>query len=147
MHVFSYVKYSILSCSNIVIFLSEWKLLLEMPLAHWHLQPLMYWHELLQTTERENACLTNSSSKKVQNSERHISVFSIRPGISQEKGHVFAWEQQSQPRYSGQSGRKSRKQMWSLRKVSGRLYTANHVFLACRVPWVSPMATRITINH
>ena len=37
--------------------------------------------------------------------------------------------------------------VWSLRKVSGRLYTANHVFLACRVPWVSPMATGVTINH
>ena len=37
--------------------------------------------------------------------------------------------------------------MWSLRKVSGRLYMANHVFLACRVPWVSPMATGVTINH
>ena len=40
-----------------------------------------------------------------------------------------------------------RTSMWSLRKVSGHLYTANHVFLACRVPWVSPMATGITINH
>ena len=37
--------------------------------------------------------------------------------------------------------------VWSLRKVSGHLYTANHVFLACRVPWVSPMATGVTINH
>ena len=40
-----------------------------------------------------------------------------------------------------------RTSMWSLRKVSGCLYTANHVFLACRVPWVSPMATGVTINH
>ena len=40
-----------------------------------------------------------------------------------------------------------RTSMWSLRKVSGRLYMANHVFLACRVPWVSPMATGVTINH
>ena len=40
-----------------------------------------------------------------------------------------------------------RTSMWSLRKVSGCLYMANHVFLACRVPWVSPMATGVTINH
>ena len=40
-----------------------------------------------------------------------------------------------------------RTSMWSLRKVSGHLYMANHIFLACRVPWVSPMATGVTINH
>ena len=40
-----------------------------------------------------------------------------------------------------------RTSMGSLKKVSGHLYMANHVFLACRVPWVSPMATGITINH
>ena len=28
-----------------------------------------------------------------------------------------------------------------------RFLGLTHVFLACRVPWVSPMATGVTINH
>ena len=38
-------------------------------------------------------------------------------------------------------------QMQTHRSVPRRLYTVLHVFLACRVPWVSPMATGVTINH
>ena len=35
----------------------------------------------------------------------------------------------------------------ALRNVSGRLHMVLNVFLACRVPWVSAMATGVTINY
>ena len=37
--------------------------------------------------------------------------------------------------------------MQTLRSVSRWLFMVLHIFLACRVPWVSPMATGVTINH
>ena len=38
-------------------------------------------------------------------------------------------------------------QVKTLRDVSGHVHMVLNVFLACRVPWVSPMATGVTINH
>ena len=40
-----------------------------------------------------------------------------------------------------------RTSMWTLRSDSRWLFTVLHIFLACRVPWVSPIATGWEINQ
>ena len=63
-------------------------------------------------------------------------------GLKNSAGSILNWEQlfiANRAIYSLQMG--------TLRSVSRRLFMVLHIFLACRVPWVSPMATRVTINH